>query len=277
MYGLIKRYFKLIRKRENHYSVAGVPPDYFSKTGQLWGNPLYDWKHLEATDFNWWVKRMRYMFANFDLVRLDHFRGLEAYWSIPATEKTAINGQWLKASGLALLNKLKLEFGELRLIAEDLGVITQEVIALRDTFNLPGMKILQFAFRDGPENRFLPIYHTSNCVVYTGTHDNNSCIGWYEEDASDEEKDYALSYLGKETSQSIGWDFIRLAMSSVADRAVFPMQDILELGSDSRMNIPSVANGNWTWRYSSGALTRNISERLRDMTVTYGRYCESRF
>lgn len=265
--------FQLDTETGDPLCVAGVPPDYFSKTGQLWGNPLYDWKQLEETGFNWWTKRMYYMFANFDLVRLDHFRGLEAYWSVPAKEKTAENGQWVKAPGFALLNRLKQEFGQLSLIAEDLGVISPEVIALRETFELPGMKILQFAFGSGPENPFLPIYHTSNCVVYTGTHDNNSCIGWFDEDASKEEKDYALKYLGKNTSQGIGWDLIRLAMSSVADRAVFPLQDVLELGSDSRMNIPSVANGNWTWRFSSEGLTQNITERLKQLTITYGRYC----
>ena len=255
--------------------VAGVPPDYFSKTGQLWGNPLYDWKNLEETGFKWWVKRLHYMFANFDLIRLDHFRGLEAYWSVPAKEKNAINGQWVKAPGFAFLSRLKQEFGQLPIIAEDLGVISAEVIALRETFDLPGMKILQFAFGSGPENVFLPIYHTSNCVVYTGTHDNNSTIGWFDEDASKEEKDYLLKYLGKEKTQTIGWDLIRLAMSSVADHAVFPMQDILELGSDSRMNIPSIANGNWTWRFNSEALTQNISKRLGELTITYGRYCSS--
>jgi 4-alpha-glucanotransferase len=171
------------------------------------------------------------------------------------------------------LSRLKQEFGRLPIIAEDLGVISPEVIALRDAFELPGMKILQFAFGSGPQNPFLPINHINNCVVYTGTHDNNTCIGWFHEDVSKEEKAFAFQYLGKDSSEDIGWYFIRLAMSSVADRAIFPLQDILGLGSDSRMNIPGVADGNWAWRFSGEILTNNLADRLRDMTTTYGRYC----
>lgn len=255
--------------------VAGVPPDYFSETGQLWGNPLYRWDVMAKSGFQWWIDRIRATLNLVDIIRIDHFRGFEAYWEIPADEETAINGKWVKAPGMALFYAVKQALGALPILAEDLGVITKEVEALRDEFNFPGMKVLQFAF-DAKEagnlnatNLFLPHNYGRNYVVYTGTHDNDTTIGWYQE-RSDEERDLIRRYLGR-PDDDIAWDFIRLALSSVAKMAIIPMQDILSLGTEARMNTPSVLGGNWNWRYQPEDLSIFTAHRLRDLTRLYGR------
>ncbi len=250
--------------------VAGVPPDYFSATGQLWGNPLYRWEALEREGFRWWVERLRLALALYDYVRIDHFRGFEAYWEIPAGEPTAIRGQWVKAPGARLFATVREQLGELPIIAEDLGVITPEVEALRDEFGLPGMKILQFGFTD-PDNPDLPHHYVPHRVVYTGTHDNDTTRGWYAS-IPEGERDFARRYLGRGAEDlDIAWDLIRAAFASVARFAVIPLQDVLDLGTEARMNYPGRLGGNWAWRYSADALTPARQERLRDLAVLYSR------
>lgn len=255
--------------------VAGVPPDYFSPTGQLWGNPLYNWKALAAQGYRWWIERIRATLQLVDIIRVDHFRGFEAYWEVPAEEETAINGRWIKAPGMELFETVERQLGELPILAEDLGVITPEVEALRDHFKFPGMKILQFAF-DSKEaggldatNKFLPHNHGRNAVVYTGTHDNDTTRSWYRERTL-EEKDLVRRYLAR-NDNDIVWDFIRLAMSSVARFAIVPFQDVLNLDKDARMNTPSVLGGNWAWRYRAEALNPWAWSRLRELVDLYGR------
>lgn len=255
--------------------VAGVPPDYFSATGQLWGNPLYRWDAMRENGFKWWIARIQTTLNLVDIIRIDHFRGFEAYWEIPADEKTAINGQWVEAPGWELFEAVKNELGSLPILAEDLGVITKGVEALRHHFNFPGMKVLQFAFdtKEAGElnatNPFLPHNHGRNYVVYTGTHDNDTTKGWYQERTA-EEKDLIRRYLGR-PDKDIAWEFIRMAMASVARMAVIPLQDIFLLGSSARMNTPSVLGGNWAWRYESDDLEPEVAKRLRELTSLYGR------
>jgi 4-alpha-glucanotransferase len=250
--------------------VAGVPPDYFSSTGQLWGNPLYDWAALERSGFAWWLDRFRATLRLFDVIRLDHFRGFEAYWEVPAGQPTAVKGRWVKAPGAALFTKLRQALGGLPLLAEDLGLITPEVEKLRCDFHLPGMIILQFAFGDTPENRYLPHNFTdANMVVYTGTHDNDTTHGWYET-APDRERDLVRRYLARDGGD-ISWDMIRLAWSSICDYALAPLQDVLCLGSEARMNSPGKPQGNWGWRYQAAQLTQGYLDRLAEMTQLYGR------
>jgi 4-alpha-glucanotransferase len=248
--------------------VAGVPPDYFSETGQLWGNPLYRWDVMKQQGYRWWIQRLAKALALYDLIRVDHFRGFEAYWEVPADEETAVNGRWVEAPGAELFETLEREFGKLPIVAEDLGVITPEVEELRDRFGFPGMKILQFAFSD-PFNAYLPHGYSSNCVVYTGTHDNDTTRGWYEA-ASTAERDYMRRYVGCDGTDAV-WDLIRLGMSSVADRALFPMQDLLNLGTEARLNTPGKASGNWSWRFRSEVLTEELGGRLAELTLIYGR------
>lgn len=256
--------------------VAGVPPDYFSKTGQLWGNPLYDWKALEKQDFRFWVDRIRAARRLFDLIRIDHFRGFEACWSVPAFEPTAERGRWEKVPGVRLFETLRGALGGLPIIAEDLGVITPEVNALRERFGFPGMRILQFGFDSGEagtlsaDNRFLPHNHTHDCVVYTGTHDNDTTEGWYK-GRSREEREYLRSYAGSH-DKSAARLLIRMAMSSVAGLCVIPMQDVLELGTEARMNTPgTLGRGNWSWRLSSMGAAEEAAGRLRELARLYGR------
>jgi 4-alpha-glucanotransferase len=250
--------------------VAGVPPDYFSETGQLWGNPLYRWKAMRENGYAWWIERVKSKLGRVDLLRLDHFRGFEAYWEVPAGEETAVKGRWVKGPGAGFFEALRRALGQLPIIAEDLGLITPEVERLRDRFLLPGMKVLQFAFDGKPENPFLPHNYTNpNCVVYTGTHDNDTTRGWYSS-LGDEWKDQIRRYLARD-GQDIAWDLTRLAYSSVARMAVVPLQDLLGLGSEGRMNFPSRPAGNWQWRVSAAALSPEISGRLREMTALYGR------
>ena len=249
--------------------VAGVPPDYFAKTGQLWGNPLYRWDEHRETGYEWWLKRMRATFDLVDLVRLDHFRGFAGYWEVPAGEKTAMNGRWVKGPGAGFLSALTAAFGELPIIAEDLGEITPDVIELRDGFELPGMKILQFAFDSGDDNDFLPDRYPEHCVVYTGTHDNDTTRGWFEA-ADESDKTYALAYLGVEGSD-YSWDLIRAAWRSRAAWAIAPLQDVLSLGSEARMNFPGTTSGNWRWRVTEEAFDNVLRERLQLLNESTGR------
>jgi 4-alpha-glucanotransferase len=254
--------------------VAGVPPDYFSETGQRWGNPLYRWDKMAERNFDWWRRRLEMTFRQTDIVRIDHFRGFEAYWEVPASEPTAMVGEWVKGPDKAFFRAMREQLGDLPLIAEDLGVITPEVRDLRDAFDFPGMKILQFAFGGAQENHFLPHnYDAPNCVVYTGTHDNETTRGWYE-NATDEEKDRVRRYLAVD-GHDAAWDLIRLAFMSVADTAVIPLQDIMNLGNEARMNFPGKASGNWGWRYQPHQLTQQLAHRLRDLTEIYSREPES--
>ena len=250
--------------------VAGVPPDYFSPTGQRWGNPLYHWELHAQDGYSWWIDRMRAVLSLVDIVRLDHFRGFAGYWEIPAEEQTAVKGQWVPGPGAQFFEVVEKSLGTLPIIAEDLGEITPDVIELRDRFKLPGMKILVFAFDSDAENEFLPHNVTPNCVVYTGTHDNDTTRGWYER--SDEKiRDYARRYLARDGCD-IAWDLIRAAWSSVAVFALAPLQDFLNLGNEARMNYPSKPSGNWGWRLSPRALTDSLQERLKENNILYGRH-----
>jgi len=249
--------------------VAGVPPDYFSKTGQLWGNPLYRWKRMADHGFAWWVARIEQTLKTVDMVRLDHFRGFAAYWEVPAGDKTAENGRWVKGPGAALFEALEAALGDLPLIAEDLGLITPDVEALRDQLGLPGMAVLQFAWTTDPANDYLPHNHRANAVVYTGTHDNETTVGWHgTRDA--EEKARVREYLGP-TDEPIHWAMIRAAYRAVCDLAVVPLQDVLGLGNEARMNAPGRFGGNWAWRVPPDALRPELAARLLELAVTYGR------
>ncbi len=249
--------------------VAGVPPDYFSATGQLWGNPHYDWAAMQANDFQWWKARIRTQFTQFDLLRIDHFRGLEAYWEIPAEAETAIHGRWQTAPGQALLSALREEFGNLPLVAEDLGIITPEVEALRDDNGLPGMKVLHFAFGGGADNPYLPHHHVPNAVAYTGTHDNNTTMGWFDElDAGT--RHHLFDYLGG-TAEGMPEGLVRAAFASVARLAILPMQDVLALDGEHRMNLPGIANGNWRWRFDWEQVKPHIAGQYRHLLELYGR------
>jgi 4-alpha-glucanotransferase len=261
--------FFLLDAHRQPVVVAGVPPDYFSPTGQLWGNPLYNWEALQQADYEWWADRLRATFELVDVVRIDHFRGFEAYWEIRAGERTAERGRWVNGPGAALFEKLEHALGRLPIIAEDLGVITPEVEQLRDQFHLPGMKILQFAFGGAVENRFLPHMYGHDCVVYTGTHDNDTTRGWYVA-ADEDERDLFRRYVGTD-GRDVAWEMIRLAHASVADYACVPLQDVLNLGSEARMNFPGRPAGNWGWRFRREALTGAVLDRLGAMTELYGR------
>ena len=249
--------------------IAGVPPDYFSETGQRWGNPLYRWDKMKENGYKWWVARLQMAFTQADIVRIDHFRGFEAYWEIPADEPTAVVGQWVKGPYTDFFDTMRDKLGDLPLIAEDLGVITPEVEALRDRYDFPGMKILQFAFGGEQNSTFLPHTYTQNCVVYTGTHDNETTVGWYL-NADESERDHIRRYLSV-SGQDIAWDMIRLAMMSVADTAVIPLQDLFSLDNKARMNFPGKVGGYWHWRYPQGALTEDVAYRLKGLGWLYGR------
>jgi 4-alpha-glucanotransferase len=249
--------------------VAGVPPDYFSETGQRWGNPLYRWDLLHETGYVWWVSRFRAALRFADLLRVDHFRGFAAYWEIPAGEPTAVNGRWIPGPGRALFDAIRDSIGDLPVIAEDLGHITPEVHELRNAIGVPGMKILQFAFAQ-LNSPHLPHRYDSSTVVYTGTHDNDTARGWFD-GASDEERAAASLYLGVHTTDEIPWTLIRAAYTSVADTAIVPVQDILGLGNEARMNLPGAEHDNWSWRLSEGALTEEVAEKLRKLGEISGR------
>ncbi|MFL6255290.1 MAG: 4-alpha-glucanotransferase, partial [Pyrinomonadaceae bacterium] len=258
--------------------VAGVPPDAFSKTGQLWGNPIYDWDRMRDDGFSWWVARVRETLKIVDVVRLDHFRGFAAFWEVPAEDETAEHGRWVEAPGREVFTALKNALGDdLPIVAEDLGTITPDVHQLRDEFDFPGMRVLQFAFGGDPHDTHLPHEYTRNTVAYTGTHDNDTVVGWFRQRSREDtpewerrERELCLSYLGTGGAE-INWDFIRAAQMSVAVLSVAQLQDVLGLSSDARMNTPASTEGNWNWRYTAGALTDELAARLREMTAIYGR------
>lgn len=261
--------------------VAGVPPDYFSETGQLWGNPIYRWDMMAADGYQWWIERFLATRALVDIIRVDHFRGFEKFWEVPATEKTAMKGRWVPGPGIDLFDAVRRELGAVPVIAEDLGVITPEVHALRDELGFPGMRVLQFAFGgDLEDEERMPHSYPRNCVVYTGTHDNNTTTGWFRDISLEDttqgkeerrrERQAVLDYIGGD-GREINWDFIRIALMSPADTAIIPMQDVLCLGSEARMNRPGTARGNWRWRFTFDMLTDDIRDRLRDLTIRSGR------
>ncbi|HEY3581340.1 MAG TPA: 4-alpha-glucanotransferase, partial [Pyrinomonadaceae bacterium] len=260
--------------------VAGVPPDYFSSTGQLWGNPLYNWERMQADGFAWWIERVRATLKVVDIARVDHFRGFAACWEIPGGDKTAERGQWVEAPGRELFAAIRETLGELPIIAEDLGVITPDVVALRDEYGFPGMRILQFGFGGDTKNIDLPHNYVANVVAYTGTHDNDTTVGWFESVAGEgstrtaeqieRERKFCLDYLNSD-GKEIHWDFIRAVLASVANTAIVPLQDLLGLGTEARMNLPNSTEGNWSWRYRAGALTDEIAARLKKLTTLYGR------
>jgi 4-alpha-glucanotransferase len=249
--------------------VAGVPPDYFSETGQLWGNPLYNWDALQSSGFHWWVERFRMLLTQVDYVRLDHFRGFEAFWEIPAGMPNAVVGKWVKAPGMHLLRALKKALGRLPIIAEDLGVITPEVELLRDSYDLPGMRILQFAFDEGPLSNHMPHNFVRNTVVYPGTHDNDTTLGWYAT-TSPSARDLLARYLG-DRGEGVPWNIIRSGLASTADLSIQTAQDLLGLGSEARMNFPGKASGNWSWRLKPGALGDELARKLLDLNKCYAR------
>jgi 4-alpha-glucanotransferase len=266
--------------------ISGVPPDYFSATGQLWGNPVYRWDVLAANGYKWWIERFRASLALFDMVRLDHFRGFESYWEVPANETTAINGRWVKGPGEDFLSALQNAFGGLPIVAENLGVITPPVEKLRQQFGLPGMSLLQFAFGTDPQGpSFRPHNYSRDLVAYTGGHDNDTTVGWWSSSGAGDstrtaedvrkEHDFARAYLNfgarDDDDSEINWVLIRAVLASVADVAIVPLQDVLGLGSEARMNLPGRVSGNWKWRYRPGALRDELSARLRNLVTLYDR------
>jgi 4-alpha-glucanotransferase len=249
--------------------VAGVPPDYFSETGQLWGNPLYSWEVHKADGYTWWMNRLSAVFNLVDIVRLDHFRGFAGYWEVPFGEKTAVKGQWVEGPGKHFFSAVEQRFGDLPIIAEDLGVITPDVVSMREKFNLPGMRIIQFAFTGDPTEPFLPHNHTQHSVVYTGTHDNDTVRGWYER-VPEREKSFYRRYLHRDGHQ-VAWDMIRAAWESVAVYALAPMQDFLNLDNRARMNYPGNPSGNWTWRMADSAMDESLQASIREINFLYDR------
>ncbi|MBN1285452.1 MAG: 4-alpha-glucanotransferase [Anaerolineae bacterium] len=250
--------------------IAGVPPDYFSPTGQRWGNPLYRWDVLKARGYSWWIDRIRATLGLVDYVRIDHFRGFNAYWEIPASEETAINGQWVPGPGMDFFRVVQEKLGELPIIAEDLGIITEGVEKLRDAFNLPGMKVLQFAWGNDPKNPFLPHNHVPNSVVYSGTHDNNTTLGWWNHEADDRMRGFLSEYLGQEVRDPV-WTLVQVGMRSCAHTFIMPLQDVLGLDAAARMNTPGRPSGNWTWRFTPEMLSRRNDDGLAHATWLYQR------
>jgi len=269
--------FKLDKDKKPTF-VAGVPPDYFSKTGQLWGNPIYRWDILKKTGYRWWFQRIGHNLLLFDYLRLDHFRGFVGFWEVPSTEATATHGKWVKAPAVDFFTALLKKFPAHSIIAEDLGVITPDVKEVVNRFGFPGMRILQFAFgEDLPTHPYLPHNYTPNTLVYTGTHDNNTIRGWFENEATPEDKKRLFSYFGREIPpEECPKELHRLAMMSVANTVIVPVQDLLGLGEEAKMNRPSVAHGNWEWRFLPDQLNSSYAERLREMTTIYGRAPEDR-
>ncbi|MBC8173850.1 MAG: 4-alpha-glucanotransferase [Chitinophagales bacterium] len=254
---------------KNPLCVGGCPPDYFSETGQMWGNPIFNYEEMEKDGYRWWIDRIKSSLDLYDLIRIDHFRGFAGYWSIPFGEETAINGKWIDGPGMKLFDAIKNELGDIPVIAEDLGLITPDVIELRDHFNLPGMKVLQFAFDSGETNDYIPHNYIKNCVVYTGTHDNETVNGWFEH-AKEEDKKYILDYLHTD-GENIVWDLIRCAWASVANTAIVPMQDLLNLGAEARMNLPGTTINNWQWRMLKDDINDTLADKLAHITLLFGR------
>lgn len=250
--------------------VAGCPPDAFSATGQLWGNPLYAWEYHRTTGYDWWMKRIKHCYELYDIVRIDHFRGFDEYWFVPYGDETACNGHWEKGPGMELFTTLKEQLGDKEVIAEDLGFLTDSVIEMVKSTVYPGMKILQFAFNDWQDNDYLPHNYSRNCVVYTGTHDNETTLGWLE-NLSEEDLKFVKAYVGQESNIDTLWGLVRAALSSVADTAIIPMQDYLELGNEARINFPSTFGANWKWRMDAQALTPELAEKIYKLTKIYGR------
>lgn len=250
--------------------VSGCPPDAFSATGQLWGNPIYNWSHLEKTHYKWWIERIKGNINLYDVTRIDHFRGFESFWQIPYGEPTAVNGKWVKGPGIKLFNAVKEVLGEVDIIAEDLGYLTQEVIDFRDASGYPGMKVLEFAFDTREESDYLPHNYEKNCIVYTGTHDNDTVMGWFE-NTQKSDTDFAKRYLKLNKKEGYNWGFIRGALSSVGNLAIAQMQDYLGLGSEARMNIPSTLGGNWLWRVKREYLSHKLAKKINKITKLYGR------
>lgn len=254
--------------------VAGVPPDYFSRTGQLWGNPLYRWGVHRDEGFSWWLKRIRAVLQKVDIVRLDHFRGFAGYWEIPGDATTAEVGRWVPGPGKRFFETIKSALGELPIIAEDLGVITPDVVELRESFGLPGMKVLQFAFEGDPDDPFLPHNYLPNCVVYTGTHDNDTSLGWYQR-VSEDKRNFYRRYLNQD-GHDVSWDMIRAGWASVAVFALAPMQDFLNMGNEARMNYPGNPSGNWGWRMPPYSLTNELKDSIVELNYLYSRHLSFR-
>ena len=263
--------FMLDKETLRPLKVAGCPPDIFSATGQLWGNPIYDWNYMDDTGYSWWIDRVRESFKLYDILRIDHFRGFEAYWQIPYGDETAVNGEWVKGPGIKLFNAIKEELGEVNVIAEDLGYLTQEVIDFRNETGFPGMKVLQFAFDSREESDYLPHNYPVNSISYTGTHDNDTFRGWFEVTGNREDVEYSKKYLKLTEEEGYNWGFIRGVWSSVSHTAIALMQDFLNLGNEARINYPSTLGGNWQWRVKDDALTDELAEKIYDITKLYGR------
>jgi 4-alpha-glucanotransferase len=264
----------LFRLDENKrpITVSGCPPDPFAQDGQLWGNPIYDWEAIEKSGFKWWIERVRANLKLFDVIRIDHFRGFESYWEIPYGDKTAAGGHWVKGPGHKLFNSIKAALGEdVSIIAEDLGFLTDEVIKFREETGFPGMKVLQFAFNPTGDSDYLPYKHIPNCIVYTGTHDNDTANGWLNNPGFKKDVNFATKYLKLNKEEGENWGFIRGAWSSVANLAVAQMQDFLGIGSEGRINIPSTVGGNWAWRVKKAEINDELAEKIADMTELYGR------
>lgn len=253
--------------------VSGCPPDNFAVTGQLWGNPIYNWEYIDKTNYKWWIERMKQSSKLYDVIRIDHFRGFESYWSIPYGDPTAENGEWIKGPGMKLFNAIKKELGDIKIIAEDLGFLTDEVVKFREESGFPGMRVLQFAFSGDAKNRDLPHNYEENCIAYTGTHDNNTFRGWFEKTGTEEEIEYAIKYLGLNKEESYNWGFIRGVWSSKAYLSIALLQDFLNLGNESRINVPSTLGENWRWRMKKNVLTDELAEKIYKITNMYGR-CE---
>jgi 4-alpha-glucanotransferase len=256
--------------------VAGVPPDYFSETGQLWGNPLYRWERLAETNYRWWVQRIRSAFEMYDMLRIDHFRGFEAYWEVAASATTAVNGRWVKGPGAKLFDAIRQQLGELAIVAEDLGLITDEVHQLRDQFEFPGMRVLQFGFDSEKDTFHRPEFFPTNSVAYTGTHDNDTIMGWYQArqqaKIQSNQRDLLDKYLSADTeASSVHWQLINMVMGSASHTAIVPMQDVLGLGNESRMNVPGLAQGNWGWRLQAEQLNEYFAKSMRELTDHSGR------
>ena len=256
-------------ERARPVAVAGVPPDYFSATGQLWGNPLYDWQQMATAGYRWWIERFRAVYTLVDVARIDHFRGFAAYWSVPAGEETAINGSWQPGPGRAIFDAVRAELGDVPVVAEDLGLITKDVDELRQALGYPGMAVLQFAFGSGSDNLYLPHNLTRDAVIYPGTHDNDTTAGWYAA-ADTQTRDHVRRYLGV-SGDDIAWDLIHAAWLSVAETAIAQLQDVLSLPTDARMNLPGRPEGNWGWRVRAEALTDDVARRLAELTELAGR------
>lgn len=266
--------FLLHKKTLKPLEVAGCPPDIFATTGQLWGNPIYDWNYMEKTDYKWWVDRIRQSLNLYDVLRIDHFKGFESYWAIPYGDETAENGEWVKGPGIKVFNAIKDELGDVNIIAEDLGTLTEETIKLRDDTGFPGMKILTFGFDTDSSNPFLPHNYEKNFIVYTGTHDNDTVRGWMETTAPKEQVEKAIEYLSLTKEEGYNWGVIRGVWSSIADISIAQMQDFLNLGNEARINMPSTLGKNWRWRVKEDAFTEELAEKIYKITKIYGRCSE---